>query len=79
MIPAILLLAAAVPGVFRLVIREIRHINHILMGKTLTELYRLITGKMIKNRAGEIRTAAWIRYYDFLKRCYRHNYHKEHP
>ena len=70
---AAVLIIRIIPG------REIRHLNHILMELILRRVYRIITGRIERNRIAGAVTGAVISYYRFLERCYRHNYFKAHP
>ena len=74
----LIFLAAAV--IIRIVPgREIRHLNHILMELILRKVYRIITGRIERNRVAGAAIGAVISYYRCLERCYRHNYFKAHP
>lgn len=60
-----------------MVIREIRHMNHILMELTQRGLYRVIIGRIERNSVSG-GTVWLISYYNWLKKRYRHNYDKAH-
>ncbi len=59
--------------------REIRHLNHLLMEPVMLSLYRIITGRIERNKITGVVTGSVISYYRFLKKRYVHNYFRAHP